>query len=92
MGFPKKEYWSGLPFPAPGDLPKPGIEPTSPALADRFFTTEPPQKPVFLFPLFIKKIIKNFKHLTWQRVWLFPTQLLIEKTGFRDSGIGNKVA
>ena len=31
--FPRQEYWSGLPFPSPGDLPDPGIEPTSPALA-----------------------------------------------------------
>jgi len=33
MGFPKQEYWSGLPFPLPGDLPDPGIKPISPALA-----------------------------------------------------------
>ena len=42
MGFPRPEYWSGLPFPSPGDLPNPGIEPESfmsPALAFRFFTT-----------------------------------------------------
>ena len=42
MGFSRQEYWSGLPFPSPGDLPDPGIEPTSlasPALAGRFFTT-----------------------------------------------------
>ena len=32
MGFPKQEYWSGLPFTLPGDLPNPGIEPTSPTL------------------------------------------------------------
>ena len=32
MGFPRQEYWSGLPFPSPGDLPRPGIEPGSPAL------------------------------------------------------------
>ena len=41
MGFPRQEYWSGLPFPSPGDLPDPGIKPaslTSPALAGRFFT------------------------------------------------------
>ena len=41
MGFPRQEYWSGLPFPSPEDLPDPRIEPTSlesPALADRFFT------------------------------------------------------
>ena len=37
--FCRQEYWSGLPFPPPGDLPDPGIEPASPALADRFFTT-----------------------------------------------------
>ena len=33
MGFPRQEYWSGSPFPSPGDLPDPGIEPVSPALA-----------------------------------------------------------
>ena len=43
--FPRQEYWSGLPFPSPGDLPDPGIEPTSPALAGRFFTIEPPGMP-----------------------------------------------
>ena len=44
MGFSRQEYWSGLPFPPLGDLPNPGIEPASPvspALAGRFFTTEP---------------------------------------------------
>ena len=48
MGFSSQEYWSGLPFPPPRDLPDPGIEPVSlmsPALAGRFFTTAPPGKP-----------------------------------------------
>jgi len=48
MRFSRREYWNGLPIPPPGDLPYPGIKPTSPtspALADRFFTTEPPGKP-----------------------------------------------
>ena len=45
MGFPRQEYWSGLTFPSPGDLLNPGIKPASPALADGFFTTEPPGKP-----------------------------------------------
>ena len=45
MEFLKQEYWRGLPFPSPGDFPDPGIEPVSPALAGRFFTTEPPGKP-----------------------------------------------
>ena len=44
-GFPRQEYWSGLPFHSPGELPDPGIEFMSPALADGFFTTEPPGKP-----------------------------------------------
>ena len=43
--FSRQEYWSGLPFPSPRDLPNPGIEPRSPALAVRFFTTEPLGKP-----------------------------------------------
>ena len=46
MGFPSQEYWSGLPFPSPEDIPDPGIEPVSPTLADGFFTTEPPWKPL----------------------------------------------
>ena len=42
VGFSWQEYWSGLSFPSPGDLPGPGIEPMSPALAGGFFSTEPP--------------------------------------------------
>ena len=45
MGFSRQEYWSGLPFPSPGDLPDPGTEPksaVSTALAGGFFTTAPP--------------------------------------------------
>ena len=45
MGFPRQEYWSVLPFPSPGDLPHPGTEPVSPALAGRFFTLASPGKP-----------------------------------------------
>ena len=41
MGCSRQEYWSGLPFLPPGDLPDPRIEPTSPALAGGFFTSEP---------------------------------------------------
>ena len=41
----RQEYWSGLPFPLPEDLPDPGIEPVSPALTGGFFTTETPGKP-----------------------------------------------
>ena len=48
MAFSRQEYWSELPFPTPGDFPHPGIKPVSPELADRFFTTEPPGKPLIL--------------------------------------------
>ena len=46
MGLARQEYWRGLPVPSPGDLPNPGTEPTSPALAGRFFTYEPSAKPL----------------------------------------------
>ena len=42
MGFSRQEYWSGLPFPSPGDLPDPGIEPGSPALQADALPSEPP--------------------------------------------------
>ena len=51
MKFSRPEYWSGLPFPPPGDLPDPMIQPTSPtslALEGRFFITEPPGKPTYI--------------------------------------------
>ena len=45
MKFSRQEYWSGLPFPSPGDLPNPGIKPRSPALQADALTSEPPGKP-----------------------------------------------
>ena len=45
MGFSRQEYWSGLPFPSPGDLPDPGIEPRSPALQADSLSAEPQGKP-----------------------------------------------
>ena len=44
MGFSTQEYWSGLPFPSPGDLPDPGIKPWSPALQADSLSLEPPGK------------------------------------------------
>ena len=53
MGFFRQEFWNGLAFPSPGDLPNPGIEP---AMAGRFFTTETPGKPSYVFTLiYIRK-------------------------------------
>jgi len=51
VGFSRQEYWSGLPFPSPGDLPDPGIKPGSPALKAYCLLTEPPGKPPLWFKL-----------------------------------------
>ena len=46
IGLPSQEYWSGLPFPPPGDLPNPGIEPGCPALQADLLPSETPGKPI----------------------------------------------
>ena len=48
IGFCRQEYWSGLPFPSPGDLPNPGIEPRYPTLEADTLTSEPPGKPFII--------------------------------------------
>ena len=62
LGFPRQEYWKGLPFPSPADLPDPEIEPVSPVLAGKFFTTKPPAKPNYML------VVPVLSH-----VWLFET-------------------
>jgi len=49
-GFLRQEYWRGLPFPSPGDLPDPGIEPRSPTLRADTLTSEPPVHPPYADP------------------------------------------
>ena len=49
MEFSRQEYWSGLPFPSPGDLPNPGIEPRSPVLQADTLPSEPPGKPILVY-------------------------------------------
>ena len=73
MGFPKQEYWSGQPFPSPGDLPDPGIKPAcpvSPALAGGFFTTEPAGRPIAPTHWRLLKHFRLFTHGSCQ-----PTKL-----------------
>ena len=53
MGFSTQEYWSGLPFPSPGDLPDPRIEPRSPALRADTLTSEPPGEPILYLVVYI---------------------------------------
>ena len=59
MGFPRQEYWKELPFPSPGDLPDPKIQPVAPALAGRLLTTEPPGKTFTRVRVSISKKSKN---------------------------------
>ena len=62
MGFSRHEYWSGLPFPSPGDLPDPGIETGSPALQADYLPSEPPGKPSNIYLLLSwNKICKVFR-------------------------------
>ena len=72
VGFSRQEYWSGLPFPPPGDLPNPGIEPTSPAQqavscsTGRSFTTEPPGVNPYIILSEVK--IYMYKYLSTQNL------------------------
>ena len=58
--FSRQEYWSGLPFPSPGDLPDPGIKPGSPALQTDALLSEPPGKPSTCTDSFKKKRIPDY--------------------------------
>ena len=57
MGFSRQGYWSGLPFPSPGDLPNPGIKPRSPALQADALLSEPPGPKYFYCTISIPKIL-----------------------------------
>ena len=70
-GFPWQEYLSELPFPSPEDLPDPGIEPASSALAGRFFTTELPGKPRSFFTPYKKKKTVAFRNKSFLLLLLF---------------------
>ena len=69
VGFPCTEYWRGLPFPLPGCLPDPGIKPTSPALAGRFFITEPLVSVILFFSYFVFVPAWNCLDLWYGRVF-----------------------
>ena len=74
MRFLRQEYWSGLPLLPPGDLPDPGMEPmslVSPAMAGRFFTTEPPEKPSISPKGNSTSILHTFKNKWLQVVKFF---------------------
>ena len=70
MGFPRKEYWSELPFPSPGDLPDPGIEAASAALAGGFCTLVPPGKPHSINTSLVAQMVTRLPTM-WE-TWVQP--------------------
>ena len=85
MGSPRQEYWSGLPFPPPGDLLDPRIKFASPPLTGRFFTTEPPGKPSHWFYLqnipriqpLLPTFALGFCSFPFPVSWLLPSHLFV---------------
>ena len=65
LGFPRQEYWSGLPFPSPRDLPDPGIERVSPALQADSLLTKPPGKAGTLLSTSKSFLLRIFFSLEW---------------------------
>ena len=89
-GFSRQEYWSGLPFPPPGDPPDPETEsvpPVSPSMAGRFFTTDAPGKPqAKVKPRKVELLIQDKSLVTSPRDQVsWPTILLLLPTGLENS-------
>ena len=82
MGFSKQEYWSGLPFPSPGDLPDPGIEPGSPAPQADALPSGPPGKPKYLHSIY------STAHVTVVTLKMLIHELFrtIQGSGWRSYG------
>jgi len=64
MGFSRQEYWSGLPFPSPGDLPDPEIKPRSSALAGGLFPAEPPGRLNCYMHMYLYFLVSNTFHIS----------------------------
>ena len=89
MEFSRQEYWSGLPFPYPGDLPEPGIEPRSPSLQADTLPSEPPGKYVALHWLisYVEPTLYSWGKSTWSWciihfVWYWIQQHFVENFCF----------
>ena len=83
MKFSRKEYWSGLSFPSPGDLPDPGIEPRSPALQADSLPSEPPEKEYLDFQPSPRPTLQS--HFTALRGTLAPGPRLLP--GDQEDGV-----
>ena len=75
MGFPRQEYWTGLPFTSPGDLPDSGIEPSSPALQADSLPSELPQQPLSMLIIKAMKSKTKKQFPTWSQNWLPPCNI-----------------
>ena len=62
MEFSGQKYWSGLPFPSPGDLPDPGVKPRSPTVQADSLPTEPPGKPKYIGVILTQKLTWGLLH------------------------------
>ena len=90
LGFSRQEYWSGLPFPSPGDLLDPGIKPRSPALQADTLTSEPPrQTPDGISALLRRRNqgFLSFMRLIWARRLLSPSQKVGSHQDTKSAGI-----
>ena len=85
MGFPRQEYWSKLPFHSPGDLPDPGIEPMSPALAGGWIPYHYTTRERLLLKLKYAKTIKKNFFLTRD----FPGGPVLKTLCFHVGGVGS---
>ena len=90
VGFSRQEYWSGLPFLSPGDLPNPGMEPRSPALQADALLSEPPGKPLSMcIEMQISDALKSKNSFTqfWHLFWGDNRLVLAHPLGIRDGYI-----
>ena len=83
--FSRQEYWSGLLFLSPGDLPNPGIKPKSPALAGGFFTAEPPGNPVLSICLCVPAKSLQLCQTLWDPI---PGSLCPWDSPGKNTGVG----
>ena len=90
MGFSRQEHWSGLPFPSPGDLPNPGIEPRYPALQAGSFPSESSEKPSIMKMPFRFHRTCGFDpwvgKTPWRRKWQ-PTPVLLPGKSHRQRSL-----
>ena len=84
MGFSRQEYWSGLPFPSPGDLSDPGIKPRSPALQADALPSEPPGKPLTKNITNANYTIKEFEFIDLTSVFLTQIRVCFITVNVKD--------